>query len=47
MIANISRRQVLDGLHKARQRNVGGLPGRQALHRDLVISLTSTAITAI
>lgn len=27
--------------------NVGGLPGRQALHRDLVISLTSTAITAI
>lgn len=27
--------------------NVGGLPGRQALQRDLVISLVSTAITAI
>lgn len=27
--------------------NVGGLPGRQALQRDSVISLISTAITAI
>lgn len=26
--------------------NVGGLPGRQALQRDLVISLISTAIAA-